>query len=151
MKKQSKIITAFVLVLTLVLAVNLLAGCNLGEIYDDDAKIATSNSHSAMNLKTNVAGSEATASAKKFSGAMNLARLEVSTGAISFAYNCTVAEGGRFKLVAVKDDVVTTLFEGEDSSFSLTVELENGTYLLKMVGDQADFEMKIRVTGITLK
>lgn len=146
MKKQRKIITVLTLLLTLILSVNLLAGCEFGEIYDDDEKIAKSQNYVISGFVSENVNNTFSARAKKFSGTYGVGFLEVTKGWVAIGYSCTVTSG-RFKLVAVKDGEVYVIFEGEGSAEMQNYNLPNGKYQMKMVGDQAVFEMSFAVVG----
>ncbi len=149
MKNQRKILTAFIMLFTLILTVSLLTGCGFDEIYDDDEKIAKSDNNYVVTgfiAKNNDA--TFSASAKKFSGTYSLATFEVTKDLL--CYNCSfTVTSGRFKLVAVNvsDEKVYVIFEGTGLASSQTYDLPNGKYEMKMVGDNAAFEMSFTFLG----
>lgn len=147
MKKLKKLIAAIVASLTFAIATVLLAGCQYGDKYDNDEWIAkTVKSYSVMMFTIQKTTNGFEASAQKFSGLDVISdKIKVTDGTIYIGYDCTVTSG-RFKLVAVCDDRVYTICEGTTSADPQNVELPNGNYRLKIVGDEAEFKLQVTLS-----
>lgn len=142
MKNKLKVVFLTVLTAISVLAVCLFAGCaDYEAIYNDDAKIISSNSHTTIaEVKTETL-SGYSYSCSKFSGVKTIKNYTVESGS-SIDLSLAV-ESGDFKLVLTNSDTVYVLAEGSYEGVLLIENVPSGKYKLKMVGLEAEFQLHI--------
>lgn len=147
MRKLRNLISVSVAAVVLAVSIVMLTGCQYGDKYDNDDWIANAVRSYTVKMYTSYKtpnGFEA--SAQKFSGLDGIGdKMKVTDGTMYIGYDCTVTSG-RFKLVAVCDDRVYTICEGTTSAEPQNVELPNGNYRLKIVGDEAEFTLQVTLS-----
>lgn len=142
MKKKLKAALLTILAAISVFAVCLFAGCaDYAEIYNDDAKIISSNSHTSMASIETKTSDSFKYSCAKFSGVMEIKRFTVESGAqMDISLN---VESGDLKLVLTDSSNVYVLAEGSYDGTMTFEEIPTGSYKLKMVGLEAEFQLHI--------
>lgn len=128
-----------IIILALVVAVCFaLAGCGAFEGYDDDEVIIkTTRSASTGSVENSLTAGKYSFTAVKFNGVKKLASIDIPENPV-FNFELTV-EGGKFKIVLIKDGIVRTIAEYIDGE---KVEIDNnsiaaGEYSLRIVGQDA--------------
>lgn len=140
MKNKSKfaICAALIAVCALVLC-----ACDFN-VYDKPDKLkGSSSSYSATYYNVFNRLDEYEGRIKNFTGVANLYDLEVTDGVISVEYDISVT-GGRFKIIATDGNEIYTIAEGTSSGKS-DVKVNNGSYRLRIVGDDANVTLYLKI------
>jgi hypothetical protein len=118
-----------------------MAGCVM---YCDDPDFVISGDDSALfagGMEMNT-GDTYTIKAKRFTGTKTIKTIKKS-GALSFEVNLTVFSG-QFKLILVRDKEVITVCNNDTDDLVVLDHLKDGTYRLRIAGEDARFNLKIR-------
>jgi hypothetical protein len=120
----------------------LLIGCEVPNYYDDPDAIKNKNDLSIFvgSKSTNV-GNIYTHTANNFRGMKTIKTLKID-GNLSLNIELEITSG-RFKLLLVNESNIITVCEGNTRENIILNNIENGSYKLKMVGDEAKFDLKI--------
>lgn len=136
-------------ILLIVLFMLVFSGCasfneSLSKLYDDDSKIAKSDSYSSTGSVSSSTDAKVTFSAKSFFGVKSL-KNNYSYDGVSIDAVVTVG-GGEFKLVLVgSDGSVHLIAEGTCSGIT-SVAAPAGKYTIKAVGrDAKDISVTIKL------
>lgn len=129
------------LILIVAAAAMVLTACTFEfDKYDDDEYIIKSNSGSRYMSVSSMTNDGQYWKVKSFGGVSKM-KSDVELEANASLTLTLDYIGGAFKIVAIKDDVVYKLIENEDCSGTLATTLAAGTYTIKAVGSNAEFEM----------
>jgi len=117
--------------------------CEVPNVYDDSNAIINNKDMSLFlnSVLTNVSDTY-NQKVNKFNG-METIRTINKSGELTFEISLIISSG-RFKMVLVKDnDIILVTDENTDRIISFN-NLENGTYKLKIIGDEAKFDLKFK-------
>ncbi|MDR0854886.1 MAG: hypothetical protein LBN25_00790 [Christensenellaceae bacterium] len=139
MKRKSLI----VVILLLALSVTLLGCIKTFDGYDDDAKIVSSNTAVFSSHVSNDILGKLTDKSSKFNGVQTIKSVTVKEdGEYTFKMTLKIS-AGRFKLVLVDDaqNVFLITDKDIDGDNGITVNAKAGTYQIRMVGEDAKYEL----------
>jgi len=125
-------------------------GCNTvnySAIYDDNEKIAESNaSYSSIGSSDVTLNNSSTIKYNTFNGKINKWSITSNgNGSISIDYELNINKG-RFKCVLVNPLGEVTIIFDETSTQKTTINLLEGKSIIKFVGDDAGFQLKIKMS-----
>lgn len=142
--KLTRKICGVVAAVILALLTMSLCGCDTEDIYDNDYKIIHEDKTMASVMSENKTTTSYIGKAESFSGVKTALNVVVNDGKIHLSYSVNV-ESGRFKIVAVDAENLYLIHEGEGNTSDATVEVPNGTYRIRIVGDKAKFSCNIQL------
>jgi hypothetical protein len=121
-----------------------LVGCARPSYYDDtDAIVNKKNSALFFgSVETNI-GDTYIQRVEKFNGIKTIKTIKKS-GELSLEINLTILSG-RFKIVMVKDDEIKSICEQDTYGIITLNDMEDGTYKLKIVGEDAKFSLDLKI------
>ena len=127
-----------------VLSVLLLMSCKIQNYYDDPDLI-TSDSDGSVSFGSVLieSGNKYNYKVSKFNG-MKTIRTISKSGELNFEIDLIISDG-RFKLVLVKDKEIILVTDKNTNEIISLNNLENGTYKLKIIGDEAKFDLKLKL------
>jgi len=142
----------FILVCVCLLFVTVLFGCTAGQdkqkIFDDNAAIIQDgDSYTFVNRTGSTDSDEAIAlTYTGFSGLQTIWTMEVSaTSEVDFEFNSTVDSGDFTVVLVTPEKAVVTLLTGTQQG-TATQELTPGKYAVKLVGRNADGQLRLSLT-----
>lgn len=146
MKNKSKSAFAPITVaVAIVLSALIFTACtDPTDIYDDDDKIINSSVITKVMYSDTRTSSSIKISAKSVTGVDTLFTVKVNNG-ITVSYDAELSSG-RLKIVLCDSENIITLFEcTEDSNTASAtdeqIDLDAGTYRIRLVGDSANFKI----------
>ncbi len=127
----------------LLACVGIFASCTDYEaMYDDNEKIASSNSYMFKKAKQNHTAGNFQLSCDGFSGVYEVDGKFAVNADSNIDYNCTLTSG-KIKLVLTTGEDVYLLAEGEHTGTVPLTDIPAGTYHLKLVGAKAEVELQV--------
>lgn len=120
-----------------------LVGCNQNfvDIYDNDSKIAGSNSAYSNKSIFNTTSKEFTVSAGMFTGVRKIKSINLDANP-KIDLSIDLSEG-RFKVVAVNQDKIVYIIQEGNANGVIETTLQAGNYDLKIVGQNAKIKARV--------
>ena len=136
---KAKLVLFFWVLLALVLL-----GCEIPNVYDNpDAIINNSDKSSLVGSVLVNFGNTYNHRVSKFNG-MKTIRTINKSGELKFEIDLVISSG-RYKLVLVKDNQIIPVTDENTNGVISFNYLEDGRYKLKMIGDEAAFDLKLKI------
>ena len=130
-------------------AVLMLAACNVGEIYDDDARIAKKGDNTSSTLVSeNTINSNYKISAKSFSGVKTV-KSGITLSANSALNGNLEIKSGKFKVVLVGTDGTVHTVTEESFTNRIETKAAAGKYDLKIVGQKGEMVLSLDLSNFS--